>query len=328
MDVSSPRRHQGWFGLCGALWLGCVPGAGPGPQRAKPEPTPPEPPVEAELRAAPPAAAPAGSAPASPAAARPAAGELETLPPNPPPRDETMSCLAPPDPELDRESPWSRELGQRLVQVLPALRRCTLDLDSEDDASITLRLVYAKDGSPISQHVVTSTSNACAASECLKQELSTLRSPRLYIDKASIDVTLGLERNAVPVRMQEAVDPLTPDEPSVSDSGCVDADVARLSQSTVRQIVSTSYQKLQLCYGEALARNHSAEGKVTFEFVIGQNGGVSEAWARDATLYDCEAVECMLAQFRALSFPEPVGRSVRVIYPISYVLEQEPMTLK
>jgi len=247
---------------------------------------------------------------------------------NAPPLDESMACLAPPDPELDRESPWSRELGQRLQQVLPALRRCTLDLDPEDDASITLRLVYAKDGSPISQHVVTSTSNACAASECLKQELATLHSPRLYIDKASVDVTLALAQNAVPVRMAEPVDPLTPDEPSVSDNGCVDAEVARLSQTTVRQIVSTSYQKLQLCYGEALTRNHSAEGKVTFEFVIGQNGGVSEAWAREATLYDCEAIECMLSQFRALSFPEPVGRSVRVIYPISYVLEQEPMTLK
>ena len=239
-----------------------------------------------------------------------------------------MSCLAPPDPELERESPWSREVGQRLEQVFPALRRCTLDLDADDDASITLRLVYAKDGTPTSQHVVTSTSNACAASECLKQELATVRSPRLYIDRASIDVTLALARNAVPVRMAEPVDPLTPDGPSVSDSGCVDPDVARLSQSAVRQIVSTSYPKLQRCYGEALTRNHSAEGKVMFEFVIGQNGGVSEAWARDATLHDCEAIECMLSQFRALSFPEPVGRSVRVIYPISYVLEQEPMMLK
>jgi hypothetical protein len=239
-----------------------------------------------------------------------------------------MACIAPPDPELDQESPWSRDVGQRLEQVLPALRRCTLDLDPEDEASITLRLVYAKDGAPLSQHVVTSTSNACAASECLKQELSAVRSPRLFIDKASIDLTLGLARNAAPVRMQRPVDPLTPDDASVSDDGCVDADVARLSQKAVRKIVSTSYDDLQLCYGEALTRNHSATGKVTFEFVIDQSGAVSEAWARDATLEDCPAIECMLARFRALSFPEPVGRSVRVIYPISYVLEQQPMQLR
>jgi hypothetical protein len=239
-----------------------------------------------------------------------------------------MACLAPPDPELDQQSPWSREVGQRLEQVLPALRRCTLDLDPEDEASITLRLVYAKDGSPISQHVVTSTSNACGASECLKQELSAVRSPRLFIDKASIDLPLALARNAVPVRMQQPVDPLTPDDAAVSDDGCVDAEVARLSQAAVRKIVSTSYDELQKCYGQALTRNHSATGKVTFEFVIGQNGAVSEAWARDATLQDCPAIECMLGQFRALSFPEPVGRSVRVIYPISYVLDQQPMQLR
>jgi hypothetical protein len=238
-----------------------------------------------------------------------------------------MACLEPPDPELDQESPWSRDVGQRLEQVLPALRRCTLDLDPEDEASITLRLVYGKDGSPISQHVVTSTSNACAASECLKQELSAVRSPRLLIDKASIDLTLALARNAVPVRVQQPVDPLTPED-AVSANGCVDAEVARLSQAAVRKIVSTSYDELQNCYGEALTRNHSATGKVTFEFVIGQNGAVSAAWARDATLQDCPAIECMLAQFRGLSFPEPVGRSVRIIYPIAYVLEQQPMQLR
>ena len=38
----------------------------------------------------------------------------------------------------------------------------------------------------------------------------------------------------------------------------------------------------------------------------------------------CAAIDCMLGHFRALSFPEPVGRSVRVIYPINYVLEQQP----
>lgn len=322
MNVSTFRR-RGWLVPCGALLLGCVPGAGPGPQRAKPGEAPPEPPVEAELRAAPPPA----PAPTAPAAATPAPAP-PVAPASPAPSDEPLSCVEPPDPELERDSPWSSELGQRLEQVLPALRRCTLDLDPEDEASITLRLVYAKDGSPISQHVVTSTSNACVASECLKQQLASVRSPRLYIDKASIDLTLSLAQNAVPVRVRQPVDPLTPDDAVVSANGCVDAEVARLSQSAVRQIVSTSYDELQGCYGQALTRNHSASGKVTFEFVIGQNGAVSEAWARGSTLYDCEAIECMLSQFRGLTFPEPVGRSVRVIYPIAYVLEQPPMALR
>lgn len=327
MIVSNLRRLGGWLGAWCALSLGCVPSTGPGANSAQPESAPAEPPVEAELRAAPPSAPAAGPAPATPGAAAPAP-VAEPAPPPPPPADTSLSCIEPPDPELERDSPWSRDLGQRLEQVLPALRRCTLDLAPADEASITLRLVYAKDGTPISQHVVTSSSNACAASECLKHELATVHSPRLYIDKASIDLTLALSRDSVPVRVRKPVDPLTPDDPAVSSNGCVDADVARLSQATVRQIVSTSYDELQACYSQALTRNHSASGKVTFEFVIGQNGAVSEAWARGSTLYDCEAIECMLSQFRALSFPEPVGRSVRVIYPIAYVLEQQPMSLR
>lgn len=310
-------------GITASVWMGlaCMPGTGPGPQRAQQGPVePPAPPVEAELRASPPPAA-AASAPAPPAANATAIAL-------PSPSGSSLECVQPPDPELDQESPWSRELGQRLEQVFPRLRRCTLDLASDDAARITLRLVYAKDGSPTSQHVVTGTSTACAASECLEQALASVRAPRLYIDKASIDLTLTLAHDAVPERVSEPVDPLTPEETEVSANGCVDPAVARLSQSTVREIVSTTYEELQSCYGQALARNHSAQGKVTFEFVIGQNGGVAEAWAREATLHDCVAIDCMLAQFRGLSFPEPVGRSVRVIYPISYVLEQQPVTLQ
>jgi hypothetical protein len=314
-------------GLTVGAWMGlaCVPSAGPGPQRAEPAP-PPSPVVEAELRASPPTA----PAPASAPLAAPS-GTADTRSAPPPPSaasDGSLECVQPPDPELDQESPWSRELGQRLEQLFPRLRRCTLDLPSDDEASITLRLVYAKDGSPTSQHVVTSTSNACAASECLKQELSAVRSPRLYIDKASIDLTLALAHDAVPERVSEPIDPLTPEEAPVSSNGCVDPEVARLSRSAVREIVSGSYDELQRCYSQALTRNHSAAGKVSFEFVIGQNGSVAEAWVRDATLPDCAAIGCMLTQFRSLSFPEPVGRSVRVIYPINYVLEQQPVTLR
>jgi hypothetical protein len=316
-------------GIIVGAWMGlaCMPSAGPGPQRAQPGPVQPaSPAVEAELRASPPTAPASTSAPLA-ASSVTAASSSEPSPPSPE-GGGSLECVQPPDPELDQESPWSRELGQRLEQLFPRLRRCTLDLPSDDAASITLRLVYAKDGSPMSQHVVTGTSNACAASECLKQELANVHSPRLYIDKASIDLTLALEHDAVPERVSEPVDPLTPEEAPVSANGCVDPEVARLSRSAVREIVSGTYDELQRCYSQALTRNHSAAGKVSFEFVIGQNGSVAGAWVREATLPDCVAIDCMLTQFRTLSFPEPVGRSVRVIYPIDYVLEQQPVTLR
>jgi hypothetical protein len=45
-------------------------------------------------------------------------------------------------------------------------------------------------------------------------------------------------------------------------------------------------------------------------------------------LHDCDAIQCMLAELRPLRFPAPVGRGVRVLYPIKYVLEQQPVQLK
>jgi hypothetical protein len=331
--TSSPRWSRALIGLAlsGLGWAACLPSAGPGPRGAEQETARQNgaraesnaPPVEVELRAAPPPSAAAEVGTAVPPASSSAPSPIASVP-----IDPELACVQPPDPELDKESPWSQEIGQRLEQALPGLKHCSLDLAPDDDATITLRLVYAKDGSAISQHVVTSTANACSASDCLERELGKIKSPSLYIDKASIDLTLALARGAAPKRVREPVDPLTPDEAPVSAGGCVDVEIARLSQPAVREIVSGTYDELQRCYGEALARNHSATGKVTFEFVIGQSGAVAEAWARDATLYDCQAIQCMLAQFRGLSFPEPVGRSVRVIYPINYVLEQQPVTLR
>jgi hypothetical protein len=311
-DVNTTNMVWGLFGLGFGCWA-CVPSGGPGDARA-PQ-TKPAPPVEAELKAAPPTAVESKAA-GAPFLAAPAE-------PNGP-----LVCVQPTDPELDKESSWSKELGRMIERQLPRLRACSLDLPPEDEGQITLRLVYRKDGSAVSQHVVTSTSNACAASECLKRELSSIEAPELLIERAALDLTLRLERDAVPTRLTDPVDPLTPDESTVSVGGCVDDEIARLSQAKVREVVTTTYDQLQACYGEALMRDHAATGKVTFEFVIGQNGRISDAWASDATLRDCAAIECMLSQFRALSFPEPVGRSVRVIYPISYVVEQSPVTLR
>jgi len=335
--VNTAHAKRSLVGLGLVLGYGaCAPSNGPESARAPEQKA--APPVEAELRATPPAtpagpsssSAPSSSTPAAPSSQAQAGQPLgapflqpsSTEPPGP------LVCVQPTDPELDKESSWSRELGQMIDRQLHRLRNCSLDLPPGDEGQITLRLVYDKAGAPVSQHVVTSTSNACAASECLKQGLSKVEAPTLVIEQAALDLTLRLERGSVPTRVSDRVDPLTPDEPTVSAGGCVDDDVARLSQAKVREVVSTSYDQLQACYGQALMRDHKAAGKVTFEFVIGRKGSVSEAWVSDATLRDCAAIHCMLDKFRGLSFPEPVGRSVRVIYPISYVLEQTPLTLR
>ena len=345
------RKLFVWLGLTTAA---CAAGQGSGAR-------PPEAgasnaaPIEAELRAAPPSAPPAtpseapGGGAASAGSAAPAAA---TAPSSPSPAADPsgaittatgstaqasagstpvaaapLECVVPRDPELDKESAWSREVGQRIERELSKLQSCNAGLPPEEQ-TLTLRLVYAKDGSPLSQHVVASTAGACAASECLKRALANVRSPALLIDKASIDLSLALAPDQAPQRRAEPTDPLTPESLPGAAEGCVDADVARLSRVKVREVVSTAYADLKACYGKGLERDHALAGRVDFEFIIGQDGLVSEAWAREATLGDCDAIRCMLTEFRALHFPEPVGRSVRVLYPINYLLEPTSVTLR
>lgn len=270
---------------------------------------------EAQLSAAP----PPGPEQPPPGAASPPPAPLEVSDPG------SMACLTPPDPELDKESPWHKAIGEQLALELPNTRRCTKDLPADTRAELTLRLVYGQDGRPLSQHVVSSSSDACAVAECIKQELADVNSGKLVIEQGSVDLALILERDKVPQRSVEPVDPLgSEDDPS----SCVDPAIARLSRKVVRELVSTTHVKLKQCYGEALARRHDAAGTVTFEFVIGQEGEMASVQARESTLYDCGAIQCMLAELKPLRFPAPVGRGVRVVYPIKYVLEQPPVRLR
>jgi hypothetical protein len=307
MLPSGKRRKLLWSGLSGICWLGCLSSARLAPQPADPSAggatpetlTAPAPPDTPSTRAA------ADSAPVS----------------------DPTECVAPPDPELDQESDWSKELGQRLDAVLPSLRSCSRDLPRAEAAELTLRLVYAQDGTGTSQFVVSSTPSGCQVVDCVKKQLATVRSPKLLIPRASYDLALVLEPGAAPRRGPPPEDALA-EGPVDDPSSCVDPAVARLSRPAVHDIVSSSFDGLKACYAQALTRNHSATGTVTFEFVIGQEGKVAEARARDATLQDCDAIRCMLEQFRTLEFPAPVGRSVRVLYPINYLVEQSPVTLR
>jgi hypothetical protein len=238
-------------------------------------------------------------------------------------------CVTPPEPGLDRASPWTLQAIERVAQLLPLARRCTAALRPGREERATLRLVFNQAGQPLSQHVVHSTPGACVATECLKRTLAQVRSPKLSSDYDSVDVSLSLRRGSEPTGVLEPPDALVADESAALDpASCIDPEVARLSRAKVREVVNARSEGLQKCYAQALSRNHSAAGTVTFEFLIAQDGQSELARARDTTLDDCEAIRCMIGRFRGLSFPAPVGRSVRIIYPIRFAVEQPPAQLK
>lgn len=303
-------KHRSALALTIACAVACTP---PPPHAPAAAPAAPAIAPEAELSAAP---------PASPELAPPASSELAPLVPSEP---GSLACITPPDPELDKESPWHKSIGEQLSLELPNARRCTSALPEDTRAELTLRLVYGQDGRPLSQHVVSSDLEDCGVAECIKQELADVNSGKLAIERGSIDLALVLERDKVPERSAEAIDPLGDVDGPAS---CIDAEIARLSRKVVRELVGTTHDRLKQCYGLALGRRRDAAGTVTFEFVIGQEGEMASVQARESTLYDCDAIQCMLAELKPLRFPTPVGRGVRVVYPIKYVLEQPPVTLK
>jgi hypothetical protein len=245
-----------------------------------------------------------------------------------PKENGSLECVAGADPDLDKESPWHQDLGARLNRALPGLRACSQSLPSGAEAELTLRMLYDQQGTARSAHVVHSNASGCAVSECVKRELTRVIAPRLLIPQSSYDISLRLKRGEMP-RRDDQTEVLVDDDDDAQDpSSCIDPAIAALSRSRVRQIVATTFPDLKKCYDQALVRDRQATGNVTFEFVIGEGGRVVRADARDATLADCTAIRCMLSEFRDLSFPAPVGRAVRVIYPINYVREQPPMALK
>jgi len=239
---------------------------------------------------------------------------------------QPLECVTGVDPELDKESPWSKETGERLNRQLERLGPCTRGLPP-GETELTLRMVYGPDGFSTSQHVVRSSAAACDVSACVMRELAQVPSPKLSIDRASYDLSLVLQRGAAR-RAPEAPDVLAEDLEDTGGGSCVDPAITALSRTKIREVVSTTFPDLKQCYGQALMRDHAAKGNVTFEFVIGQGGKVARAQIREATLPDCAAIQCMLAEFRGLEFPAPVGRSVRIVYPISYVVEQSPVKIQ
>ena len=62
--------------------------------------------------------------------------------------------------------------------------------------------------------------------------------------------------------------------------------------------------------------NPNLEGRVSARFVIGRDGAVSNASNGGSDLPDSGVVSCVVSAFYGLSFPQPEGGIVTVVYPI------------
>ena len=91
----------------------------------------------------------------------------------------------------------------------------------------------------------------------------------------------------------------------------------RLPPDVVQRIVRQSFGRFRLCYDNGLRSDPKLVGTVTTKFVIDATGAVSKT-ERDpsTTLTDPGIVSCIVNAFTNMSFPQPEGGIVTVVYPV------------
>jgi tetratricopeptide (TPR) repeat protein len=92
----------------------------------------------------------------------------------------------------------------------------------------------------------------------------------------------------------------------------------RLPPEVVQRIVRQNFGRFRLCYENGLRSNPNLEGRVSVRFIIGRDGSVASTGNAGSDLPDASVVSCVIRSFSGLSFPQPEGGIVTVVYPISF----------
>ena len=92
----------------------------------------------------------------------------------------------------------------------------------------------------------------------------------------------------------------------------------RLPPEVIQRIVRQNFGRFRLCYENGLRTNPNLAGRVQVKFVIDRSGAVSTASDGGSDLPDQGVVGCVVRGFGNLSFPQPEGGIVTVVYPIIF----------
>jgi hypothetical protein len=92
----------------------------------------------------------------------------------------------------------------------------------------------------------------------------------------------------------------------------------RLPPEVIQRIVRQNFGRFRLCYEQGLKTNPSLSGRVKIRFVIGKTGEVSGVSDGGSDLPDKSVVACVVKAFGNLSFPQPEGGIVTVVYPLVF----------
>lgn len=92
----------------------------------------------------------------------------------------------------------------------------------------------------------------------------------------------------------------------------------KLPPEVIQRIVRQNFGRFRVCYEGGLRGNPSLQGRVSVRFIIGRDGAVSNVSNAGSDLPDPNVVQCVSSAFYGLSFPEPEGGIVSVVYPILF----------
>jgi hypothetical protein len=92
----------------------------------------------------------------------------------------------------------------------------------------------------------------------------------------------------------------------------------RLPPEVIQRIVRQNFGRFRLCYENGLRNNPNLQGRVAVKFVIDRSGAVAMTADGGSDLPDQGVVQCVVRGFGNLSFPQPEGGMVTVVYPIMF----------
>src|ERR1019366_1238265 len=92
----------------------------------------------------------------------------------------------------------------------------------------------------------------------------------------------------------------------------------RLPPEVIQRIVRQNFGRFRLCYENGMRANPNLQGRVSVKFVIDRSGAVSMTADGGSDLPDQGVVQCVVRGFGNLSFPQPEGGMVTVVYPIIF----------
>jgi len=92
----------------------------------------------------------------------------------------------------------------------------------------------------------------------------------------------------------------------------------RLPVEVIQRIVRQNFGRFRLCYENGLRTNPNLSGRVAVKFVIDRTGSLAAASDGGSELPDQGVVSCVVRGFGNLSFPQPEGGIVTVVYPVIF----------